>query len=125
MPINETHDPNLKSFVDSANAEGADFPIQNLPLVTFTFAGSHDEPTRLGVAIGDEVLDLMAASEENFLAEDLQLNGPDSFLDLFEALEAGNEYSEQLRAWASRELRCGEQALAGEEAAHAADATAR
>jgi fumarylacetoacetase len=107
MPINETHDPNLKSFVDSANAEGADFPIQNLPLVTFTFAGSHDEPTRLGVAIGDEVLDLMAASEENFLAEDLQLNGPDSFLDLFEALEAGNEYSEQLRAWASRELRAG------------------
>lgn len=107
MPLNETHDPKLKSFVESANAEGADFPIQNLPLVTFTFAGSHDEPTRLGIAIGDEVLDLMASCEDDILPAELQLNGPDSFLDLYESLASGNEFSEQLRAWASTELRAG------------------
>ena len=29
--INETHDPNLKSWVESANDPNTDFPIQNLP----------------------------------------------------------------------------------------------
>ena len=31
MTINATHDPELTSWVESANASGADFPIQNLP----------------------------------------------------------------------------------------------
>lgn len=107
MALNETHDPKLKSFIEAANAPGADFPIQNLPLVSSTFAGSHDEPPRLGIAIGDHVLDLMAACEENFLPEDLQLGGPESFVDMYEPMAAGNEFSEQLRAWASAELRVG------------------
>jgi hypothetical protein len=29
--INETHDPKLKSWVESANDPDTDFPIQNLP----------------------------------------------------------------------------------------------
>ena len=29
--INETHDQNLKSWVESANDPNTDFPIQNLP----------------------------------------------------------------------------------------------
>ena len=28
--LNATHDPGLKSWVESANRPGADFPIQNL-----------------------------------------------------------------------------------------------
>ena len=57
--LNETHDPSLKSWVPSANA-GSGFPIQNLPFASFRRAGSGD-PFRLGVAIGDQVLDLAAA----------------------------------------------------------------
>ena len=58
-PVDVTHDPALRSWVQSANAPGCDFPIQNLPLAEFRRAGS-DEPYRGGVAIGDEVLDLGA-----------------------------------------------------------------
>jgi fumarylacetoacetase len=54
--IDETHDPKLKSWVESANREGCDFPIQNLPLGVFRSSG--DARPRLGVAIGDSILDL-------------------------------------------------------------------
>lgn len=53
--IDETHDPNLRSWVDSANRPGCDFPIQNLPLCVFTAPGENH--ARLGVAIGDYLLD--------------------------------------------------------------------
>ena len=35
MRLNETHDPARLSWVDSANAAGVDFPIQNLPFGVF------------------------------------------------------------------------------------------
>ena len=57
--LDETHDPALRSWVQSASAPGGDFPIQNLPLAAFRRAGS-DEPFRGGVAIGEEILDLGA-----------------------------------------------------------------
>jgi fumarylacetoacetase len=62
MPIalNETHDPSRKSFVVSANAPGCDFPIQNLPFGIFRAVAG--EPPRLGVAIGDQILDVAAAA---------------------------------------------------------------
>jgi fumarylacetoacetase len=62
MHTDTTHDPALRSWVASANDEGTDFPIQNLPFGRFRRAGSK-EPWRIGVAIGDEVLDLRAARE--------------------------------------------------------------
>jgi fumarylacetoacetase len=58
-----THDPALKSWVESANAPGHDFPIQNLPYARLRRARS-DEPWRVGVAIGDFVLDLRLASRQ-------------------------------------------------------------
>ncbi|QIL69212.1 fumarylacetoacetase [Diaphorobacter sp. HDW4B] len=58
--IDATHDPKRKSWVESANAPDADFPIQNLPFGRFRPAGS-SEAFRIGVAIGDQVLDLRAA----------------------------------------------------------------
>lgn len=58
--LNETHDPNLKSWVESANAPGTDFAIQNLPYGIFRKHGSNDAP-RGGVAIGDQILDVTAA----------------------------------------------------------------
>lgn len=54
--INETHDPNLQSWVESANDPRTDFPIQNLPLGVFYQLGS-DWPF-IGVVIGDQVLNL-------------------------------------------------------------------
>jgi fumarylacetoacetase len=57
--LNATHDPRRRSWVESANLPGADFPIQNLPFGAFRRAGSA-EAFRGAVAIGDQVLDLGA-----------------------------------------------------------------
>ena len=62
--LNETHDQSLKSWVKSANEEGGDFPIQNLPYSSFRKANS-DEEFRVGVAIGDKILDLVLAGKTN------------------------------------------------------------
>ena len=60
MPnLNKTHDPNLTSWVESANQSNTDFPIQNLPFAVFRHQGSH-ENFRGGVAIGDQIVDLAA-----------------------------------------------------------------
>jgi len=61
--LDATHDPALRSWVDSANTADTDFPVQNLPYGRFRRAGS-DEPWRIGVAIGSEVLDLKLAAEQ-------------------------------------------------------------
>lgn len=63
--LDETHDPALTSWVASANGHG-DFPIQNLPFGVFTPAGGDD---RIGVAIGDVILDLRAAAQAGLLSE--------------------------------------------------------
>ncbi|AON53355.1 fumarylacetoacetase [Herbaspirillum seropedicae] len=60
LTLNETHDTELRSWVPSANADGCPFPIQNLPYGVFRRAGS-EEDFRVGVAIGDQILDLPAA----------------------------------------------------------------
>ena len=57
--LNETHDPALRSWVESANQANSDFPIQNLPFAVFRRKGSA-EAFRGGVAIGEQVLDLAA-----------------------------------------------------------------
>src|SRR5918912_3663103 len=59
MPLDATHDPDARSWVESANEAGTDFPIQNLPLGIFKRKGK-TEPPRGGVAIGDQILDLAA-----------------------------------------------------------------
>ena len=56
--LDETHDPTLAGWVESANDPATDFPIQNLPFGRFR--GAAGEPWRIGVAIGDQVLDLEA-----------------------------------------------------------------
>jgi fumarylacetoacetase len=54
--IDGTHEPELKSWVESANAPETEFPIQNLPFASFRRTGG--ERVSLGVAIGDQVLDV-------------------------------------------------------------------
>jgi fumarylacetoacetase len=57
--MDATHDPRLKSWVESANDPASEFPIQNLPFGVFRRRGTN-EPPRGGVAIGDRILDLAA-----------------------------------------------------------------
>jgi fumarylacetoacetase len=61
--LDATHDPGLKSWVESANHPASDFPIQNLPLGVFRRKGTKEKP-RGGVAIGDQILDLAALGIE-------------------------------------------------------------
>ncbi|TGN99193.1 fumarylacetoacetase [Burkholderia sp. USMB20] len=57
--VDHTHDPALRSWVEAANDPTTDFPIQNLPFGRFRRAGEID--WHVGVAIGDQVLDLKRA----------------------------------------------------------------
>ncbi|MDH3198438.1 MAG: fumarylacetoacetase [Candidatus Krumholzibacteria bacterium] len=57
--MNRTHDPAARSWHESANEAGSGFPVQNLPLGVF--APGEGESQRVGVAIGESVLDVAAA----------------------------------------------------------------
>ncbi len=59
----ETHDPARSSWVASANGHH-DFPIQNLPFGVFSAKGG---APRIGVAIGDMILDLRALAQTGTL----------------------------------------------------------
>lgn len=54
--VNETHDIDLKSWIESANDPNTDFPIQNLPFCFF-YEPQNTDQERLGFAIGDKILD--------------------------------------------------------------------
>jgi len=60
-----THHPSLRSWVESANASACDFPIQNLPLGVFQRRSTAER--RIGVAIGDSILDLAECAAEKLL----------------------------------------------------------
>jgi len=66
MALNETHRVELASWVESAQTPGSDFPIQNLPFGVFRRAG-RAEAARVGVAIGDQIVDISACSSEGLL----------------------------------------------------------
>jgi len=67
--INETHDPNLKSWVESANDPNSDFPIQNLPFCMFWRSATSEVP-HLGIGIGDQIFDLHQAIVSRVLGTD-------------------------------------------------------
>ena len=62
--VDATHDMGRRSFVASANGH-PDFPLQNLPFGVFSPPG--EEP-RVGVAIGDSILDLAAGDRAGLFA---------------------------------------------------------
>ncbi|MEO6879073.1 MAG: fumarylacetoacetase, partial [Gemmatimonadaceae bacterium] len=64
-----THDPALRSWVGAANEAGADFPIQNLPFGVFKRAAGK-EAWRVGVAIGDQIVDVAALADAGELPDD-------------------------------------------------------
>jgi len=60
IALDATHDSQRTSWVPSAQAAGIDFPIQNLPYARFRREGS-TQAWRIGVAIGDRILDMAEA----------------------------------------------------------------
>ena len=64
--LDATHSPTLKSWLESANQPGADFPIQNLSFGVFT--GPSNAPSSIGVAIGDRILDLRRCAKAGLLS---------------------------------------------------------
>lgn len=64
--LDNTHAADAKSWVVSANLAGVDFPIQNLPFGAFRTPG---DTVRLGVAIGDQILDLRACAKLGLLQD--------------------------------------------------------
>jgi len=75
--------PLQKSWVESANSDRTDFPLNNLPYGVFS-TGAEDP--RCGVAIGDMILDLALLEEKNVLSfgEDPVFDLPfwNEFMDL-------------------------------------------
>lgn len=105
--LNETHRPDLQSWVASANVAGQDFPIQNLPFAVFRRKGS-TEAFRGGVAIGDQILDFAAVAQTGVFAGDVQAAiqaGVQSKLNALMAL--GQPAWSALRLALSRALRTG------------------
>jgi fumarylacetoacetase len=68
MGLDQTHDPSVESWVESANLH-RDFPLQNLPFGVFqpTTSGDRTAGPRGGIRIGDEVLDLRSLSRAGLL----------------------------------------------------------
>jgi fumarylacetoacetase len=62
LKLNETHDPEVRSWLPGANVAGSAFPIQNLPFAIFR-RGRADDTFRGGVAIGDQIIDLRALAD--------------------------------------------------------------
>jgi fumarylacetoacetase len=105
--LDATHDPALRSWVTSANQRACDFPIQNLPLGRFRRAGS-DEPWRIGVAIGDQVLDLQLARAKCPWRDDIdRLLDPLAAGDMNRFMALGPAARSSLRAALSNALREG------------------
>jgi len=65
--VDETHDPTRASWVPSAEGH-PDFPIQNLPFGVFHRLDDSVDPSpaRVGMAIGDSVLDLAACHDQGW-----------------------------------------------------------
>ena len=65
--LDETHDFKAQSWIESANAAGSDFPIQNLPFGIFRRRDAGARAT-VGIAIGDRILDLAGLQSEGLVA---------------------------------------------------------
>ena len=94
---NDTHRPGRRSWVDSANAPRADFPIQNLPFGVFRDWEGDDSP-RVGVAIGDRVLDVSALKATLFEGQARRAVEACTEPTLNALMELGNTASAALRS---------------------------
>lgn len=103
--INETHDPNLKSWVESANDPNTDFPIQNLPLCVFRNE-QEDWVMDFGVPIGDQILSLNGCQQAGLLGDAFsEILGEDAWMShLNDIMEISSEEYSNLRRQTSSML---------------------
>lgn len=105
--LNETHDPQLQSWVASANDGQTDFPIQNLPFAIFRRQGSK-EAFRGGVAIGDQIVDMAAAVKAGvFTGDALEAAQAATEPTLNHLMGLGPQRLSHLRKQLSKELQAG------------------
>jgi fumarylacetoacetase len=97
--INETHDPSLKSWVESANDPNTDFPIQNLP---FCYYHGPEMYGRFGIRIGDSILDLVRCQEDSLFESIEDLDIPFRLNDEYRAESLLSEPSEDFSTFRSR-----------------------
>lgn len=96
VAVNDTHDSKRRSWVESANTPGTEFPIQNLPLGVFQTAGG--DP-RGGVAIGNQILDFAASLEAGLFSDGAKQAAREATGPTLNALMAlGNDAASALRA---------------------------
>lgn len=105
--LNETHDPSLTSWLESANDSAIGFPVQHLPFAVFRRTGGL-EAYRPGVALGDQIIDLAQLAAINpfsgLAAEALNTcTGP----TLNALMALGNAHWTELRLALSRAVRVG------------------
>lgn len=103
MKLNETHNPDVQSWIDSANDPQTDFPIQNLPLGAFKSPKNFSP--HLCVAIGDKALDLTSVMLNNLLdvPQEIKTACAKGFLNQLMAL--GNDSASELRRALFKALR--------------------
>jgi fumarylacetoacetase len=107
--MDATHDPKLTSWVTSANVTGTDFPIQNLPFGIF--ARDQTDAGRVGVAIGDMIVDLTAVHAEGLLEGDAELAAREcAKSSLNDLVSLGERYRVALRSQLSALLSAGSNA---------------
>lgn len=111
--IIRANDPNRKSWLNVP--EGSDFSMQNLPFGIFKAHGNHP---RVGVAIGDSIIDV-AELNKNFLLNDLSIS--QNVLEaeyLNELIALGKETTRELRNRISDLLMEGNKELAEHDEIH-------
>lgn len=107
MSLDATHDPARQSWLASANTPDSDFPIQNLPFGRFRRPGGD---WHIGVAIGDQVLDLaLARAQGTWSAELHAALAPLAAGDLNAFIARGPGLRRALRAALSQALAVGGQ----------------
>jgi fumarylacetoacetase len=108
--LNETHELSLSSWITKANQHDCEFSIQNLPFSSSRVSGYGDS-YRGGVAIGDQIVDLLARDKSGLLsglAHNACETAAQPKLNAFMAMS--NAASSALRLWLSRLLRKGSDA---------------
>jgi fumarylacetoacetase len=96
-PLNETHDASRKSWVATANLPGCDFPLQNLPFGVFR--PRSDWRSKVGIAIGDAVLDVSGCLLSGLFSGDAAVAAETcSRHTLNELMALGAQYWSALRA---------------------------
>jgi fumarylacetoacetase len=86
--INETHDPKLESWIESANDPSTDFPLQNLPLATRAAEHEGEVWQSIVTRVGDMFVNLNHIAA---LADDLGLDAEQwALFDLEDLVASGN-----------------------------------